>query len=374
VKTIIGILERFEDNRQQGKIDFTLAECLLVVLMATLCGVDTVTDMGLWGEIHLEFLKKYLPYKENKAPSHDTIGRALAVVKPEKFQSLLMVWDSVLEQKEGKRIKKILALDGKTICGNAGRGQEALHIVTAYSREEGVCFGQRSANSKGKEVPMIKELLGMLKLKGHIVTIDAIGTNSAIAALIHEGGGDYVLPVKGNQGTLEQEFGDYFGDKTLREDVEKKGGYKEVTEKFRSQIEKRRYWLTDDIGWFADKDKWPGMKSIGMAKTETTKEGKKKVETRLFISSLSPEDMESFARAVRGHWSVESMHWLLDVLFREDACHVLEKNMAENLNIVRKWALSLLKRWDTGKKHSLRQKRFILSQGREDDWNEIMEI
>jgi predicted transposase YbfD/YdcC len=330
--------------------------------------------MGIWGEMHLDFLKKYLPYESGKAPSHDTIGRALALVPPEKMRCLLMVQDAVMKTSEGKKIKKILALDGKTACGSAGRGQNALHILTAYCREDGLCIGQRSSDSKGKEVPMTKELLAALQISGNIVTIDAMGTNSEIAKLIAGSGGDYVLAVKGNQPTLEQEFGEYFGDRHLRGAIEKKGWHRETIEKARSQIETRKYWLTNDIEWFADKKKWPGMKSIGMAKTIAEKDGKEKAETRLYISSLDPEEMDDFVRAVRGHWSVESMHWILDVIFKEDACHVLEKNMVENLNIVRKWALSVLKDWDTGKKHSLRQKRFILGQGREEDLAAIMEM
>jgi hypothetical protein len=110
VKTILGIFERLEDSRQQAKIEFTLGECLLVLLLSTLCGVDTITDMGLWGEIHLDVLKKYLPYKENKAPSHDTLGRVLGLMAPEKFRCLIAVWNAVLKTAEGKSIRKILLI------------------------------------------------------------------------------------------------------------------------------------------------------------------------------------------------------------------------------------------------------------------------
>jgi hypothetical protein len=129
---IIRFLEGIEDKRQAWKTDFTLAEVLLIVLMATLCNADQIKTIAIWGQYHLEFLKKYLSY-ENGAPSHDTVGRVLALVSPEKFRELLSVWNAVLNQNEGRKLKKILALDGKTMRGNGGKGEDALHVLSAWS-------------------------------------------------------------------------------------------------------------------------------------------------------------------------------------------------------------------------------------------------
>jgi predicted transposase YbfD/YdcC len=360
VQKLIKFTSRINDSRQQKKVWHTMTEVLLVVLLATLCNADKITEIALWGAYRLKLLRKYAPY-EHGAPSHDTIGRVLAIISPVEFRRLLIVWNNTLNLEEGKALKRLLALDGKTMRGNAGKGEDALHVLTAYSVEDGVCFGQKSANSKGKEVPMIKELLGMLKLKGHIITIDAAGTQTEIAKMIAEGEGDYVLAVKGNQPTTEKALEEYFEDEDLREGIPAKN-YLKVSERARGQDEVREYYQTDDEDIMKLlRGKWAGLRSIGMARmTVYYDDGSPPtVDDRYFISSLKP-NIKEFARAVRGHWGVESMHWLLDVLFGEDASKVLEKNIAENLNIARKWALAILKRWDLGKKHSMRQKRFIL--------------
>jgi predicted transposase YbfD/YdcC len=211
---------------------------------------------------------------------------------------------------------------------------------------------------------MIKELLKMLKLKGHIVTIDAAGTQTEIAEQIVNGGGDYVLAVKGNQPTTEQVLTEYVEAVELREGLDA-GNYLKTSERARGQDEMREYYQSNDkelLGLLGGK--WKGIKSVGMVRTTIYREDGRepKVEDRYYISSLKP-NIKRFARAVRGHWSVESMHWCLDVVFGEDASKVLEKNRAENMNVARKWALSILKVWDLGKTMSLKTKRYILSFG-----------
>jgi predicted transposase YbfD/YdcC len=373
MQELISFLGHIKDVRQEKKVIYTLAEVVLIVLFGTLCNADTLDLIALWGQAHLGFLRKYLSY-ENGAPSHDTVGRVLAAIAPEQFRKLLLVWNNTLNAEEGKGIKKILALDGKTMRGNAGKGEDALHILTAYSLEDGVCFGQRSAKSRGKEIPMIKELLGMLKLKGHIVTIDAAGTQLEIAEAIIKGKGDYVLAAKGNQGETEKIVAEFFGDEDLREGIPAKN-YLKTSERARGQDEMREYYQSDNKEVMDLLKKWAGIKSIGMVRTTIYHDdgSEPAIEERYFISSLKP-DIQEFARAVRGHWGIESMHWLLDVLFREDASKILEKNIAENMNIVRKWAMSILKRLDLGKKHSMRQKRFILGFAGEKMLADIFEV
>jgi predicted transposase YbfD/YdcC len=284
-----------------------------------------------------------------------------------------MVWNETLNEAEGRRIKKILALDGKTMRGNAGKGEDPLHILTAYSVEDRVCFGQKSSESKGKEVPMLKELLKMLNLKGHIVTIDAVGTRKEIVKIIIKGKGDYVLPVKGTQGNLEKALKEYFGDKDLLEGIKAKN-YHKTHERARGQEEVREYYQTDDIKWMEMLPDWDGLKSIGYVRTTIYHDdGTVAEENRYYITSLKP-NIKQFARAVRGHWGVESMHWCLDVLFGEDASKILEKSIAENMNIARKWALSILKRWELSKKYSLKQKRFMLEIAPEKMLDEVMEV
>jgi predicted transposase YbfD/YdcC len=208
---------------------------------------------------------------------------------------------------------------------------------------------------------MIKELLETLSVKGQIVTIDAIGTQKEIAEKIKEGKGEYVLAVKRNQPTMHAELSEYFGEERILNEIKADGKYLKSVEKARGNIETREYWQTGDIKWFADKEEWAGLASFGMNKSTIQKpDGSVSEERRYYISSLKP-DIGEFARATRGHWSIESMHWQLDVIFREDKNHTLDRNSAENLNIARKWALSILKTLDIGKKRvSQKAKRFVL--------------
>ena len=257
---------------------------------------------------------------------------------------------------EGEKIRKILAIDGKTQCGNGNKNQKANHIVSAVN-ENGVCTGEKRVRDKSNEITAIPELLEILNIKGHIVTIDAMGTQTEIAQKIKKKRADYVLALKRNQGNLHEDVKLYFAD----EDLLSKCEYTNTLEKVRSGIEKREYWQTDDIAWLSQKKDWKGLKSIIMTRNTIVKENKETAETRYFISSL-PLDVKEISRAVRGHWVVESYHWHLDVTFREDESRTLEKQAAYNQNIIRKFALNVLKVFEIGKKKiSVRMKRFSFS-------------
>lgn len=186
-----------------------------------------------------------------------------------------------------------------------------------------------------------------------------MGTQRKIAEKIVGKAADYVLALKGNQGNLHADVADYFADESLLAAVMASGGYARTAEKARGQIEVREYFQTGDVGWLADKAKWKGLESIGMVRKTIEKNGKIRVEQRYYISSLA-QDIEPFSKAVRGHWAIESMHWQLDVTFREDANTTLDTNAALNLNIMRKFCLSVLKTLDIGRKASLKLKRFAV--------------
>ena len=207
---------------------------------------------------------------------------------------------------------------------------------------------------------MIKDLLGVISVKDQVITIDAIGCQTEIATIIAKGRGDYVLGLKGNQETLHEDVKLYFSDVELTDSIKTPGFYKKTTEKAHGQIEIREYYQTNDISWLSNKKPWLGLQTIGMVKTTCKSEKGESCEMRYFISSLAP-DIDLFSKAVRGHWSVESMHWHLDVTFREDKNRTLEKIAAENMNILRKLALSILKIFEMDKKHSLKKKRFAIS-------------
>ena len=250
-----------------------------------------------------------------------------------------------------------MGVDGKTQRGNATDSQKANHIVSAVD-EAGFCIGEVRTQEKSNEITAIPELLGTLNIKGNIVTIDAMGCQTDIAALIRKKCADYVLALKGNQGTLFEDVKLYFDDPELLAGCE----YTYVMEKARGGVEKREYWQTDDISWLPQLKEWAGLKTIAMTRNTITKNGKTTTETRYFISSL-PKDAKEAARAIRGHWMVESYHWHLDVTFREDANHTAQKDAAYNLNIIKKMALNTLKLVDVSnilKMASIKNKRYII--------------
>ena len=353
-------LDFIEDDRQQRKVRHTLKDILVIVLFATLANADDWVEMALFAESYQDYLRKYIELK-NGIPSHDTIRRVMGMISPEILQQLYGKWQDRLNQNDGELLKKIICIDGKTMRSNKKGDEKASHIVSAWNKEDGFCLGQKAVEEKSNEIAAIPELLDKIQVKGQIVTIDAMGTQTAIAEKIKKKRADYVLALKGNQGTLYADVKEYFGDKEFLKQMREKGCYKKTREKAHSQIETREYYQTEEIGWLGQKKVWKGLKSIAMEKKTLEKAGKKKEEYRYFISSLK-ENIELISRAVRGHWSIESMHWHLDVTFREDANTTTDKMATQNLNIIRKWSLSILKPAEISRhKLSMRKKRFVVS-------------
>ena len=308
-------------------------------------------------------------------PSHDTIQRAMALVSPEIMHQIMAKWQEILNGEEGGKLRKIIAIDGKTMRGNTQNGSKPSHIVSARCDEDGFCRGQIAVEEKSNEITAIPELLNKINVKGQIVTIDAMGTQTEIAAKIRQKRADYVLALKGNQSSLHDDVREYFEDEKLRDDVKKQGIYKRTCEKAHGQIEVREYYQTEDIKWLSQRSKWKGLKSIGVEqKTITRQDGTVSVENRYFISSL-PCDIALFSQAIRKHWSVEVMHWHLDVTFREDANLTIDKLSAQNMNIIRKFCLSILKIVEIFKpKLSMKKKRFVIAQDAEKFLDVIMNV
>jgi len=372
---VLSYLEYAEsfDSRQQSKVKHTMKDVIAIVLFATIADADDWEEIEEFGKANEEFLREYLklPYG---IPSHDTIQRVISIVNPRFLQNMQILWNEMMSTDEGEKLKKLLNIDGKTLRGNGCNGKKPLHVVTAYCKEDGISLGQRAVKEKENEIVAIPELLRVVNIKGHIVTIDAMGTQIEIAKQIRKQKGDYVLAVKGNQGNLHKDIIDYFADTEFLERCKTSGGYHKTVEKARGGIEKREYYQTDDIDWMYQKDNWAGLKTIGMTVNTIEKDGKRTEEKRYYISSLELNAKE-FGRCVRGHWSVESMHWHLDVTFKEDANKTIEEQAALNLNILRKFALAILKTVDIGKKRaSLKLKRFAILANSEKFLRRIIEI
>jgi predicted transposase YbfD/YdcC len=332
-----------------------MQDIIAIVFFASLANANEWIEIYYFATASEKFLRKYLKLP-NGIPSHDTIQRVFAMVSSEFLQGFQKRWNEIMSGNGGEKIKKLLAIDGKTQRGNATAAQKVNHIVSAVD-ESGFCLGQKRVDDKSNEITAIPDLLDDLNIKGHIITTDAMGTQKEIVKKIRRKQADYVLALKGNQGTLHEDVKLYFDDAELLG----RCAYTKTVEKARSGIEKREYWQTEDIAWLGQKKDWAGLKSVAMTKNTIIKNGESKTEVRYFISSL-PLGIKEVAQAIRGHWMVESYHWHLDVTFREDANRTIDKDAAYNLNIIKKTAINILKLLDVGLKNvSLKGKRYMIS-------------
>ena len=355
------------DKRQEAKVQHKLNEIIGIAFLATLGNADTFPEIEAFGKEHEEALREYFEL-ENGIPSHDTIERAFAMFSSKFLEYFQSKFNEMLNDNEGEKIKKILAIDGKTQRGNDTDEQKANHIVSAVD-EDGFCLGQVKTADKSNEMKAIPNLLDNLNVNGHIITIDAAGTYPEIVKKIRGKKAEYVLALKGNQGTLFEDVKLYFADSEFL----RKCAYHRTIEKARGGLEQREYWQTDDISWLPQKKEWTGLKSIAMTCNTITKSGKMTVEVRYFISSLDV-DVKQIARAIRKHWMIESYHWHLDVTFREDENRTIDKQAAYNLNVLKKLAINTLKLLDVGKKASMKLKRYMISLNPVKYFAKIMEF
>ena len=344
------------DLRQEHKIKHLMKDIIAIVFFAKLANADEWDEIHYFAVVKEGFLRKYLELP-NGIPSYDTIRRVMAMVSPEFLGKFQIKWNEMLSGNQGQKLQKILAIDGKTQRGNKRGGQEPNHIVSCVD-DDGFCISQKLIDNKTNEAKTIPGLLDDINIKGHIVTTDAAGCYKDIAEKIVKGKGDYVLALKGNQQSLYEDVRLYFDDSELL----KKCAYYKTTQKARSQIEVREYWQTEDISWLSQRTDWAKLKTISMTRNTITKNDKTTTETRFFISSLEV-DAKTIARAIRGHWMVESYHHHLDVTYKEDVNQTTDKDAAFNLNIITKIAHNALKLLDAGtkRKASIKAKRFITS-------------
>ena len=360
LKELLIYITQIEDKRQISKIKHKLNDIVVITLFAMLANIEYWEEIEEFGKMYFKALKRYLELP-NGIPSHDTIQRVMATIEPEVTEVLLRKWMDLKISGEDKKIRKILNIDGKFLNGMKNKNNRPLDIVSAYSKEDGICYSQVAAEGKGNEIEAILRLLDKISVKECIVTIDAIGTQKEIIKKIRKKKGYFCLQVKGNQKTLKEDIEDYFADKGFRKKIKGEGMYSRKTEKQRGRLETREYYYTEEIEWFIKRNKeWKEVKGIGASILTTEENGKKQEQKRYYITNITG-GVEEFVRAVRGHWAIESYHWILDVTFREDANKTLNKNAARNLNILRKLAISILEELPFRKKFSRRIKRYIIS-------------
>jgi predicted transposase YbfD/YdcC len=333
--------EDIDDPRVERTKKHKLFDIIVLSICAVIANADTFVEIERYGKAKYDWLKTFLELPHG-IPSHDTIGRVFSLLDPQLFYERFQQWISeIVELVNGE----IIAIDGKTVRRSFDnvKGTSAIHLVSAWARENRICIGQKKVDDKSNEIRAIPELIEELCIKDCIITIDAMGTQKEIAQRIIAAEADYVLALKGNQGVLQEDVQLFFEDAAERAFQDIPHDYTKTVTNDHGRIEVREYWITSAIGWLSNKHDWKKLTSIGMVKSVRSEQTRETEEIRFFITSLPP-DAAVFADAVRGHWSVEnSLHWVLDIAFKEDDIRARDRYAAENLSILRKIALNLIK-------------------------------
>ena len=344
----LNLLTHFQtlpDPRTKREPEHQLIDILVVAVCTLLCGGEGFNDMEDFGAAKHDWFKTFLELP-NGIPSHDTFNRVFAALDPASFLECFVRWTQSLRAAVSE---EIVALDGKALRRALAAGQSAPVLVSAWARENGLVLGQLQVRDKSNEITAVPELLRVLELAGCIVTLDAMGCQKNIAKEIKEADAEYVLALKGNHAVVHEEVQSYLDDAITR--GAKELVRHETVEKDHGRLETRTYWQSAALDWFADRAQWEGLQSVGVVEARRqVGAGPVTVERRYYLSSLGL-DAARFARAVRGHWSVENQcHWLLDVQMGEDQSRARAGHAAQNLGTLRRLALNLLKREKTKKR------------------------
>lgn len=340
----LSITEHFSslnDPRIQLKTHHKLIDVIVITLCAVICGADDWVEIARFGRAKEHWFKTFLALPKG-IPSHDTFGRIFSLLNPDEFGKCFASW---IRSAFPMSNSDIVAVDGKTArrSHDHANGKPCIHMVSAWAAHNRLILGQVKTEDKSNEITAIPELLKTLDIRGCIVTIDAMGCQKGIAEQIVDQGADYLFSLKGNQGNLHKEVELLFNDAGKNDFKDLSHQTSTTIDGGHGRVETRCFTVTDDVEWFEEKSKWKKLTTFGMVESirqigeQTTR------EKRYFISSL-PLDAERFAEAARYHWSVENcLHWGLDISFREDDCRVRKGHAPENLAILRRFALSLIK-------------------------------
>lgn len=327
-----------------------LIDILFITVCAVICGAKGWDEIAEFGKCRHDWLKRFIELP-NGIPSHDTFRGVFLFLDTKKFNESFGSW--ILDI--AKKIPgEIISIDGKTSRRSSSKNTKPLHLVSAWANKNALVLSQVKVDEKSNEITAIPEILSVLDINGCIVTIDAMGCQKEIAEKIIDGGGDYILALKGNQGNFHEQVKDYM-------DISVKTGFEDIPhektvliEKDHGRIETREYYLVNELDWLENKKEWKGLNSIGVVVSTRKFQSKTTTETRLYISSLK-SDVKKLAEGIRNHWGVESMHWSLDVSFQEDQCRKRVEKSAANFAIIRHIALNLLKKEQTYKGSIIRK-------------------
>jgi predicted transposase YbfD/YdcC len=328
------------DPRQLSKVIYPLDEILLVSLLAVLAGAETFTAIAQFGKDKLDLLRRLRPFV-NGTPDHDRLGEVFAALDTEQFQNCFVSWIAATTAIPAD----VIAIDGKTSrrAHNKKRGLNPIHMVSAFAARQRLVLGQVKVAEKSNEIVAIPKLLDMLAIEGAIVTIDAMGCQREIAARIIDRRADYVLALKGNQGTLREDVEIFANEQKAKDFRDTTVSQDQTVDGDHGRIETRRTTVFHDVGWLQERHDWPGLKAVVMVDSEREIGTRVERETRLYITS-STDKADKLGDVVRRHWAVESMHWLMDCLFRDDECRVRTEHAPANFTTIKHIAHNLLRR------------------------------
>lgn len=351
--SITNHFERISDPRRNNK-RHKLIDIITIAICAVICNADSFEHISEFGKAKYEWLKQFLELPHG-IPSADTFERVFARIDPDEFKNSFIKWiQAICELTKGE----IVSIDGKTVrhSYDKSNGKSAIHMVSAWACANGIVIGQRKTDEKSNEITAIPELLKVLEIKGCIITIDAMGCQKNIAKTIVDKGADYVLSLKGNQGRLHDNVELFFQEHQKENFNNLSFDYHETVDGGHGKIEIRRYRTTSDISWLQGKENWKNLETICMVERERQFDDRVERETSYYIGSIE-NNAEKFGHAVRSHWGIEnSLHWVLDVSFREDESRIRKENAPENFAVLRHIALNMIKKETTVKK-SIKSKR-----------------
>jgi predicted transposase YbfD/YdcC len=352
----VRIADHFVDltDPRRREVVYPLINVVVIAVCAVICGADDFVAIAKFGTTKRDWLARFLDL-ETGIPSHDRFNAIFAAIKPAEFEKCLLSWITALHEVTSGQV---IAIDGKTLrrSFDAASSKAAIHMVSAWATANHISLGQVVVDAKSNEITAIPKLLEILDLSGATVTIDAMGCQTEIAQQIVDAGGDYCLAVKGNQPTLHEGIISFFEDHVDDGFAGIRMRYHVTDETGHGREESRYYMICPVPEDLPDRERWPGLKAIGVAVSDTLRDGEQVGENRYYILSKFIA-ASRFAEAVRSHWSIENrLHWQLDVTFQEDQSRIRQGHADANFSILRRAALSLLKN-ETTLKVGIKNKR-----------------